>query len=380
MTLQIATHFVLSQSEKHSLFRPFSVGKRLLCSCFLGPKVKFSCASELAHENLHLLTLASYNKRDWDLTATKKVDILMGIFSDMLSLQLTLFALIVVGIIVRRTGMLLEQGRKVLSNLLINVILPCNIVHAFMSGASVSAEFIRNAILMIIISVLIQFATAFLNRILFARFKKEQRSVLSYGMICSNSSFVGLPIAEVLFGDMGVMYTSLFQIPLRFTIWTEGLSLFTTIDRKDALRKLLVHPCIVAVFVGLVFMVTGIKLPAFLDDTVNALSRCTTPISMIVIGAILSDAPIKGLYSPAVLYYAFLRLVAFPLLLYVVMMPFGLDKLLINICVLMSAMPAGSTVCILADKYDCDAVFASEITFTSTLLSIVTIPLLSLLF
>lgn len=73
-------------------------------------------------------------------------------------------------------------------------------------------------------------------------------------------------------------------------------------------------------------------------------------------------------------------LVVFPLLVYALLLPFDLDRLLVDICVLMTAMPAGSSTSILANQYDCNAVFASEIIFTSTLFSIATIPLLSLLF
>lgn len=304
----------------------------------------------------------------------------MEFFSEMLSLQLMLFVLILVGILVRRCGLLTESGCKMLSSLLINVILPCNIVHAFMSGAEVGADFAGNCFLMVGLSVIIQILAAVGNRFLFRRFPREKSSVLSYGMLCSNSSFVGLPIAEVLFGDIGVMYTSVFQIPIRFIMWTAGLSLFTDISRRDAVKKLIRHPCIIAVFVGLLLMVLPVELPGFIDDSVTALSRCTTPVSMLVIGSILAYAPIKSLFSAPVLYFSFLRLVAFPLLVYVLLLPFGMDRLLVDICLLMTAMPAGSSTSILANQYGCDAEFASEIIFTSTLFSIVTIPLISLLF
>lgn len=304
----------------------------------------------------------------------------MEFFSDMLSLQLMLFVLILVGVLIRRIGLLTESGCKMLSSLLINLILPCNIVHAFMSGAEVGAEFARNCFLMVGLSALIQAIAAVGNRFLFARFPREERSVLSYGMICSNSSFVGLPIAEELFGSIGVMYTSVFQIPLRFIMWTAGLSLFTDISRKDALKKLVRHPCIIAVFLGLLMMVLPVELPDFLNSALNAMSSCTTPVSMLVIGSILALAPVRSLFSLPVLYFTALRLVVFPLLVYVLLLPFNLDRLLVDICVLMTAMPAGSSTSILATQYDCNAVFASEIIFTSTLFSIVTIPLLSLLF
>ena len=303
----------------------------------------------------------------------------MSAFSDMLSLQLMLFCLIIVGILAKKTSIVTETGRKALSNLLINVILPCNIVHSFMSGTQVSGEFVRNCILMILLSAAIQLTVTYGSRLVFRSYPKERKSVLSYGMICSNSSFIGLPMADALFGDLGVMYTSIFQIPIRFTMWTAGLALFTEVDKKDAFRKLAKHPCIIAIFVGIVMMVLPMPLPGFLDSTISSISKCTTPVSMLVIGSILADAPIRSLFSKSVLYYTFLRLIAFPGLVYLVLMPFHLDKLLVSICLLMTGMPAGSTVSILPDKYGGDAAFGSQLIFTSTLFSIFTIPLLTLL-
>ncbi len=303
----------------------------------------------------------------------------MDFFTNMLSVQLMLFCLIVAGILIKKIGVISDSGRKVLSDLLINVILPCNIVHSFMSNTQVTGGFLRNCILMVVISALVQVAATYGSRLLFKKYPRKQKSVLSYGMICSNSSFVGLPIAETLFGSLGVMYTSFFQIPIRFTMWTAGLALFTSVNRKDAFRKLARHPCIVSIFIGLLMMVLPIQLPAFLDNTISAVSKCTTPISMFVIGSILADASIRSLFSKSVLYYTFLRLLALPLLVYLTLLPFQLDSILVGIAVLMTGMPAGSTGAVLADQYDCDAPFYSQLIFTSTLFSILTIPLLTLL-
>lgn len=304
----------------------------------------------------------------------------MSVFTKMASLQLMLFCLIAVGVLVKKLGLVDEKGRKMLSDLLINVILPCNIIQSFTSGIRPSGEFMRNSLLMLLLSAGLQALVYLLNRPLFSRFPDRQRGVARYGMICSNSTFVGLPIAEALFGNLGVMYTAMFQIPLRFTMWTAGLSLFTSVSKKDALRKLLRHPCIIAVFLGLVLMcLPAVPLPGFALDSIAALSRCTTPISMLVIGSILADAPLRSLFSFNVLYYSALRLALFPLLVHVLLLPLPLDGLLKSICFLMTAMPAGSTTSILADKYGCDAAFAAQLVFVSTLLSIVTIPLLTLL-
>ena len=107
----------------------------------------------------------------------------MELVSKMLQLQLMLFCLILVGILVKKIHMVDERGRKVLSDLLIYVVLPCNIVNAFMGGIQTDSTFLKNCILMVVISTAIQLTTTLGSRLIFARFPREQKSVLSYGMI-----------------------------------------------------------------------------------------------------------------------------------------------------------------------------------------------------
>lgn len=302
----------------------------------------------------------------------------MDFFARMIALQAQLFILIFLGVLLARTGVIREEGRKCLSSLLIDLILPCNIMHSFMSGMGVTAGFIRNCLWAFLICAIIQFAAIFGSRILFRRFGREKKSVLSYGLICSNSSFIGLPVAEALYGSTGVMFTSVFQIPIRFTMWTAGLSLFTEVKRTDALKKLATHPCIVSIFIGLALMALPVQLPGFARETISSLSRCCIPVSMLVIGSILTGTEIYALFSGPVLYYCFLRLMAFPLVVYAVLSLLPMDPLLVNISVLMTGMPAGSTTSILADRYGCDSLFASQLVFASTLFSVITLPVLCL--
>ncbi len=294
----------------------------------------------------------------------------------MLNLQIMLFMLMAIGIIVKKVGIITTENRKSFSNLLINVVLPCNIVSSFTSDINVSSDLFKNCVLAITLSAIIQIFVTYTNKILFRKVKAERKNVMSYGMICSNSSFIGLPVANELYGNMGVLYTSIFQIPIRFTMWTAGLALFCDVDKKAAFKKLVKHPCIIAIFIGFFLMLIPIQLPEFASDTINSISKCTTPLSMFVIGAILADADIKTMFSKDILYFTFYRLLGLPLLIWFVLIPFHLDKILVSVCVIMSGMPAGSTTSILADQYGGDSMFASQMTFVSTLLSIITIPIL----
>ena len=150
--------------------------------------------------------------------------------------------------------------------------------------------------------------------------------------------------------------------------------------KKDAFKKLATHPCIVSIFMGIVLMLTRVELPKFLGDTVYSISKTTVPISMITVGSIMADADVKSLFSKSILYYTAVRLIAFPLLVYGALKLLHTEALLVNIAVIMTAMPAGASTSILAEKYDGDAQYAAQLTFVSTLCSIVTIPVISLLF
>lgn len=303
----------------------------------------------------------------------------MSFIFKMLNLQVMLFALMAVGIIVKKIGIITSENRKSFSNLLIDVILPCNIVSSFTGGIEISHELLKDCIMAVFLSAMIQIIVTYANKFIFRKIVKERKNVMSYGMICSNSSFIGLPVADELYGNIGVLYTSLFQIPVRFTMWTAGLALFTDVDRKSAFKKLAKHPCIIAIFVGFFLMLLPFSLPVMVTDTISSISKCTTPLSMFVIGAILADADIRTMFSKDVIHFTFWRLLGLPLLVWIILMPFHLDKLLVSICVIMSGMPAGSTTSILADQYGGASMFASQMTFVSTLLSIVTIPLFGLL-
>ncbi len=304
----------------------------------------------------------------------------MEFFGKVLNQQLVLLLLVLVGVVVKKAKIFNRETEKAVSGLLVNVLLPCNIVQSFLGGIDISPEFAKSCALAIVIAAGIQAFSVFIGNVLFRSYPKEKRAVLCYGTICSNSSFVGMPIAETLYGSLGVLYTSLFQIPIRFTMWTAGLSLFTSVNRKDAFKRLATHPCIIAIFVGVTLMLARVTLPRFVGDTIYGISRTTVPVSMMVVGSIMADANVKALFSKSILYFTFIRLIAFPLLVYGVLKLLRAEAMLINIAVIMTAMPAGASTSILAEKYDGDAEYAAEVTFTSTLCSIVTIPLISFLF
>lgn len=303
----------------------------------------------------------------------------MNFFMQMINLQLMLFMLILIGVILKCKNILTDAGQKTLSNLVINIVLPCNIIESFLGDYDISESFLKTCIIALLISAGIQVFSTFIGKYVFGKFPTKKRNIFCYGLIVSNSSYIGIPVVDAIYGNLGVLYTSLFQIPVRLTMWTAGLALFTDVNKKDAYKKLIKHPCIIAIFIGVALMLLPVSLPTFIDNTLNSISKCTTPLSMIAIGAMFADSKLKQLLDPSILYYCLIRLIAYPLLVLGMLKLLQIDALLTGVTTLLTAMPMAGTTAILADKYDYEPEFASQVIFVSTLLSIVTLPFLSLI-
>ena len=319
--------------------------------------------------------------------------------SGLWSLQCMMFLLAGAGAILKRKGVLKEEGKAVLTDAVLFIFLPCNIINSFRMefDSKILARF--GAVLFL--SVFVQVLSYVLSRILYNRKPDSVKRVLQYATIVSNSGFLGLPIAEGIYGAEGMMYASIFIIPMRIMMWSAGIACFTeSPDFKSVVKKIALHPCIVAVYIGLFLLLFQtpiqtayaglmVHMPSFfqtimeilglaLDRAVRSAGSCTTALTMLLIGMMLSEVSFKDLFHRDALLISLMRLVILPFLTLVLCRLFKTENYLTAICVLMTGMPAGSTSAILAAKYDCDYVFATKCVVISTLLSMLTIPLWSM--
>ncbi len=298
--------------------------------------------------------------------------------SDILVLQLTMLLLIIIGMVVKKLHIVSSQGQKNINDLVIDLILPCNIITAFMIQWDM--ETLQQFVIVLLISIGIQCASSFIGKITYRKRIVGHQMCLRYATICSNAGFLGNPVAEGVFGSMGLAMASVFLIPQRIMMWSSGIAIFTqTKDYKGTLKKLATHPCIIACFIGIILMLTQWQPPAVITKTLTTIGSCNTAFSMMVIGMILADANLRLLFDVEVLRYCFLRLVIMPAALLAVCRLLSLPSLPTGVCVLLTAMPAGATTSILASKYGCDEIFATKLVVASTVLSMVTIPIWSML-
>ena len=172
-----------------------------------------------------------------------------------------------------------------------------------------------------------------------------------------------------------MMYASIYVIPQRIFMWSVGLTYFTEApDKKTLCKKVATHPCILAVVIGFIMMVTQIQLPGVLNVTIKNIAGANTFLAMSLVGVILSRVKLTEIVDRDTIYYGFIRLIFIPLLVYIGCRLAAVDELVTGVSVVLAAMPAASTTAIIASKYKKDETFATRCVVSTTLLSLVTVP------
>ncbi|WDC84627.1 AEC family transporter [Caloramator sp. mosi_1] len=147
-------------------------------------------------------------------------------------------------------------------------------------------------------------------------------------------------------------------------IWTAGVFIFSGRGNKENLRKAVLNPGIVSVFIGLIIFLFSISLPAPIIKTLEIVGSMTTPLSMIIIGSTLADARIKSIFEGFSVYFgSFVRLIFIPLAVYFILNFIGLKDFYLSIPVIITAMPAAANTVIMAEKYGGNAEYASKVVF-----------------
>lgn len=294
---------------------------------------------------------------------------------DLFQLQGTLFAMMLIGAYLKKQGIVDASGKKCLTDLCVNVVIPCNIFKSCLIEFNMGI--FRSCALLLASAVVMQLICLTLNRFVFNRYPTQQKKVLQYCTIVPMSGFLGNPIAEGIYNELGVLYTSIFLIPMRVVMWSVGTTYFVAdmeVDKKKVLKNVLTHPCLVAIYLGVLCMVTQIPLPGIVTETVRYIGICNSALTMFIVGTILADVKLSTIVNRDTLTFSVFRLAILPAVAFGVGRVLGLDPVSLGISVLMTGMPAGATAAIFAARYESDAPFATKCVVMTTLASMLTLP------
>lgn len=295
---------------------------------------------------------------------------------DLFSLQGTLFAMMLIGAWLKKRGIIDANGKRTLTDLCVNVVIPCNIFKSCL--IEFNMDILQSCLRLLASAVILQVFCLGLNKFLFNRYPPQQKKVLQYCTIVPMSGFLGNPIAEGIYNSLGVLYTSIFLIPMRVVMWSVGTTYFVAdekIDRKKVIKNILTHPCLVAVYLGLICMVTQVHVPAVILNTVKYIGNCNSAITMCIVGTILADVNVLTIFNKDTILFSVFRLALLPAAAFGLGLLLGLDNVSHGVSVLMTGMPAGATAAIFAARYNSDALFATKCVVMTTIVSMLTLPI-----
>ena len=286
--------------------------------------------------------------------------------------QIAIMALLAaVGVYLSRKGFLSPQGTKDLGAILLRVIIPCVIVKSYIT------EFSRERLLELALSAglaLIGFILAMV--ISYLVFGKRRRLENFAASFC-NAGFIGIPLAQAIIGEEGVFYIAASVALLNLFQWTYGVYIMA--DRKDAIsaKTIAKNPVVIAIVIGVVLFVSQIPVPGIVTSTLGYIAGMNTPIAMILMGTYLAKLPLKKLLDKRAYGCVLFRLVIIPAVILLVFWVLPVSNADIALAAfLAAATPVGANICVFAQQYDCDYEFSVVTVCLSTLLSVITVPLL----
>lgn len=285
-----------------------------------------------------------------------------------------LFILMFVGFISTKTKLITDKSISGFVNVLLYIVTPCLIINSFLSVkfTNDTLKFLLIAAGCAVVSHIIGIAISFLIR------DKEEtkKSVYRFGTIFSNAGYMGLPLAQAVFGNEGVFYGSVYVVVFNVIQWTYGITLYN--KSGNSKLKTLINPGTIGVIIGLPLFLLKVTLPEVIGTPLGYLSSLNTPIAMLVTGYYfaLSDFR-KGMGNAKMWLTISLRMIAIPMLaLLLFKYGFGMSGVLLCCCVLPASAPTAVNTMVLASKYNADTDIALKLVTISTALSIITMPLI----
>lgn len=291
----------------------------------------------------------------------------------------SLFIMIMVGYYGSRKKIITAEVNKGLTDILIKIALPFMIVSSFMFTYDDTIK--SNVLKTFYLSLgayIVMFAVSF---IMLLPVKNDKKTVLHFGNVFVNTGYVGFPVLNSIFGFEGIVYGSIFNLFFVIFLWTYGIMLYKGKLEKGYIKNeiiaLMFNPSIIAVLIGIIIMVFEIKINGALLSSIKSIGNITGPISMFIIGVILSNVKIKQYLNDWKLYYGItIKLVIIPSIIYFILLMLGSPTKAVYSVIIMTAMPASAMTSILAESYNKEKEFAAVIVSSTTLMSLLTVPLI----
>ena len=283
----------------------------------------------------------------------------------------TMFLLAGVGFAMFKSGKITKEGSKSIGNILIYGSLPCVLISSFfiektqehMIGLAISAAL---GFLLVLMSILV-------GKLCF-----REDAIAKFAAAFSNPGFFGIPLILASLGSGCVFYVAGFIACVNLGQWTYGVAVMTGQKGGFSLKRLVTAPCAIAIAIGLAIFLTGIEIPGILKNSITAIKELNTPLAMFTVGIYLAQTDLKNMFFKKSLYtISLVRLLVIPALAILLLWPLPASMLDMKIALFIAAAcPVGSNIAVYAQLHNQDYAYSVETVIISTILAIVTMPIM----
>lgn len=299
-------------------------------------------------------------------------------FFDVLAEMLVILFAIAAGFAARKLGYLGGETDQKLSHLLLNITMPAMILASVLTGEALPEV---GVILSVLEVAVVFYALSFAVALAVPRFlpgTAAQKGVWRYALSFPNVGFIGYPVTVALFGQEALFYAVVLALPFNLLSFSLGPLMLAGTGRFR--WQQLLSPCIVASMTALVIALARLRPPALVGEMLDFVGSITVPLSLLVVGSFLADIPAGQVFHSAKLWLlSALRLLALPVALWAILRVMGNEELVLGIAVIQIAMPVAVNGTLLSMEYGGDTPCMAQITFLTTLASILTIPIMAAL-
>lgn len=288
-----------------------------------------------------------------------------------------LYILVAVGFLADRFHIFGQETAKKSNDFLFYIITPAVIVQSFMSmefSAQTAGRFLLAFVLMAgTITVGIFLAMPFFNK------SGNNSAVFKYAVSYGNMGYMGLPLCYAILGSEGVFYCSAGVVAFNIISFTHGISLMTKGSEKSGFsaKKLILNPGMISVLIGLPLFVLGVKLPEIIQVPVNHIASLNTPLAMVFLGTYIANSDLKQMFKEKENYLVMLlKLIVLPLIMFGIFKACGISGKLLTACMISASVPSATNTVMFAAKYGKDTGTASKTVALSSVVSVLTMPVM----
>ena len=298
-----------------------------------------------------------------------------------LEVMVMLFTMVILGYAACKLGYMGDKFDKKLSSIVVDITCPLLVLSSVMGDEMPDRSLILPLVGVGFLTYIILLVFGFWVPRFISK-NHDDQGMIGFSLMFANVGFIGYPIVASIFGPKAVFYAALLNVPNTFFIFTAGVML---VKGEYSIRqfnpKVLLSPALIGAFIAALLVAFGVHTPEMIARPITMVGNITVPAALMIIGSSLARLPLREIIGSGKVYAtSFLRLVIVPLSLYFLFRICGVNTLINNINTVVIAMPVASFGTMFCMKYGRNPSLMTEATFITTLFSIITIPLITLLF